>query len=1015
MVQPGGHVEASADGAKWRRHVAGLVRHRLTARLLDPAEYLVARVVAPAGCGKSRFLAHVALAYQGPVAWCGAPEPVPRTKEAFCEWLWEGLAPAIDVDELPRPGFDGIADALSGSGPSVLVVVDDVHLLEGVDAELALADLVQRQPPRMRLVMGSRVDLAVDLSRLRVSGQLVEIGADDLRFRTWEVEELFRDVYREPLIPEDAAALAQRTGGWAAYLQLFHLATHRKSQAERRRVLYNLAQRSRLVQEYLTRHVLAGLSADLQDFLIRTSVLRRPTGALCDELLGWTAGSREMLAELERRQLFTERIDDDSYRYHTVLLSYLEARLVETVGSAAASEEHRRAAVLLEREGLTEDAAAAFAKAEDWEGLARTLGHPDGAGEGMGGAWLEALPPTVVETDALLLSARARRALASGALAEAISTLRAAEAVAASSAVAERCRRERDRIATWVSPERAVGQEWLELLRSATQRQPREAQRTAAALGGAIGRFAEGAAAFVAGDMRSADRILRGVATRPDAATVLAVGARLMAAVAGPLCDRAPGEDDLEQLWDEVEDVGVPWLDRMVRVVVATANGGPADVLDSVSEACRREDDRWGEALVGLLGGWRMLRGPFGSGQGQMAVRWFERAVTVFESIGAGVLEATARGYLALSAHAVGDTDLATRAAHQTRTLASLLDVPGPGGVAALALWRLLGDERELTRAKEVLEPLGTWDWHQGLGSDSPHAVGDAHGFRPSTDEPTAAGPVAPGSNAAGPKREGARWDGSAVGSEATRAYHSSNGGLAAGAVRLRCLGGFSLVLGRYTLDESVAKPMERALLHLLAMRAGEPVHREALMEALWPDADRHAGRHRLQVAISSLRRLLSSSPDPATRLLARDGESYRLALPEGSDVDVWQLEASLRRAAGARSAGEPATEKDALAAALASYGGPLLPGDGPAEWVVDRRALLQNATADAAGRLANLHLDSGDYQAASEAARAGLAMDRYRDDLWKLVITAADRSGHHAEAGQARRAYAAVLEELGV
>ena len=150
-------------------------------------------------------------------------------------------------------------------------------------------------------------------------------------------------MYREPLIPEDVAALARRTAGWAAYLQLFHLATARKPTAEKRRVLASLANRSRLVQEYLTRHVLAELSPDLQDFLIRTSVLRRPTVALCDELLGWEQGSRELLAELERRQLFTDRLDDDSYRYHTVLLSYLEARLVETVGATAARDEHRRA------------------------------------------------------------------------------------------------------------------------------------------------------------------------------------------------------------------------------------------------------------------------------------------------------------------------------------------------------------------------------------------------------------------------------------------------------------------------------------------------------------------------------------------------------------------------------------------------------------------------------------------------------------------------------------------------
>ncbi len=58
-----------------------------------------------------------------------------------------------------------------------------------------------------------------------VSGELVELDSDALRFRSWEVEELFRVVYREPLSPEAAAALTRRTGGWAAGLMLFHLAT----------------------------------------------------------------------------------------------------------------------------------------------------------------------------------------------------------------------------------------------------------------------------------------------------------------------------------------------------------------------------------------------------------------------------------------------------------------------------------------------------------------------------------------------------------------------------------------------------------------------------------------------------------------------------------------------------------------------------------------------------------------------------------------------------------------------
>ena len=70
-----------------------------------------------------------------------------------------------------------------------------------------------------------------------VSGELVELDSEALRFRSWEVEELFRVVYGEPLSPEGAAALTRRTGGWAAGLMLFHLATSGKSTVERERAV----------------------------------------------------------------------------------------------------------------------------------------------------------------------------------------------------------------------------------------------------------------------------------------------------------------------------------------------------------------------------------------------------------------------------------------------------------------------------------------------------------------------------------------------------------------------------------------------------------------------------------------------------------------------------------------------------------------------------------------------------------------------------------------------------------
>ena len=109
--------------------------------------------------------------------------------------LWDGLTPALNVAGDPASGIQGMVQTLSVPGPTVLVVIDDLHLLEGSEAERAMAALIDNLPHRLRIVLASRVDLGFDVSRLRVSGELVEIGHDDLRFRTWEVEELFRDIY----------------------------------------------------------------------------------------------------------------------------------------------------------------------------------------------------------------------------------------------------------------------------------------------------------------------------------------------------------------------------------------------------------------------------------------------------------------------------------------------------------------------------------------------------------------------------------------------------------------------------------------------------------------------------------------------------------------------------------------------------------------------------------------------------------------------------------------------------
>jgi DNA-binding SARP family transcriptional activator len=994
------------SGKAWREQIrgggaSGLVRDRLTLLLCDVETYRVGLIVAPAGSGKSTLLAQMAAVHPGPVAWCEAADPIPRTESALAEWLWGAIGPALDASApAPAPAtVDELIRTVGRSGPPLLVVADDLHLIEGSPAEEALGHLVTRLPPTLRLLLASRVNLGFDLSRMRVSGDLIEITLDDLRFRTWEVEQLFGAVYREPLPPEDAAALTRRTGGWAAYLQLFHLATARKAPADRRRVLSSLDTRSHLVQEYLTHHVLAGLTDELADFLIRTSVLRRPTGPMSDELLGRT-GSSDLLAELERRQVLTDRVDAHTYRYHAVLLSYLDDRLVDMIGVDGARREHQRAARLLEREGFGEDAVTAYARAEDWEGLTRLLGKEHRHVTVLGGTWLEALPPATVAADPWMLMALARRALASGSLTEAARVLRDAAGVARSSTAVARCRRERAQVNAWLSKDLSAGTDWLGLLRAATQRDPAEARRRVAGLPGAGGRFAEGMSALLSGDVRGAGRLLRGVSAQADAGPALASGARLAVLIAEGICGRAPTPEALDRLRDEVDAVGIPWLDRLIRALLGGAGPRAADHLDVLVRACRDDDDRWGEAILALFAG------AAGMQAGHPAVLPFEQAAASFGDLGAGVLQTWAEAYRAIALVRAGQRDQAVRAAQQARTLAGLREVPGAAGIAALVLGAVQGDGHHAAWAAPVLEPLGLWESHRALVEvAAPGAIPWA--------APTAAG--ATGTEAlAAASAPAVSVPAPTVPASSEPAPDQPPADVPA-ATRLRCLGGFTLIIDGRPVDDSVAKPMERAALHVLAMRAGESVHREQLMEMLWPGADRDAGLHRLQVAVSALRRLLESNNGGRPRYLLRDGDAYRLVLPPEAEVDLWELRDSLSAAATARSSGDVDAEASALAAALSAYGGSLLPGDGPAEWVIGPRAAAQAAAAGAAGRLAELRLAAGDSAGAGDAARTGRWVDRFRDDLWKLSIRAAEQADHQAEAGQLRAAYQAVLAEMGI
>lgn len=998
---------------------SGLLRPRLAERLSDPDSFRVAYLVAPAGSGKSVLLGQIANSFRGLVAWCGSAPAHAAREEDVARWIADGIAAAglsggdQAVGAVLASSIEELRAIRAAGGETLLVAVDDAHLLGDGEPRQALCGLVESLPQNWRLIVASRERLGADVSQLEVGGDFVEYGPDDLRFRSWEVEDLFRKVYSEPLLPEEAATLTRRTAGWAAYLQLFYLATTRRPEAQRRELMGALTGRARLVSDYLGRQALDGLEPHLAEFLLATGVLRRPDPHSCSELLGCDADeARATLAELERRQIFTERVAGDAFRYHSVLVSYLDAKLVAAAGLEAARDQHRRAAEILEARGRYDDALEAYARCEDWESVRRLIrehryrgGAPDGLHANLGTLsdsvdemLVEAVPSSLLDSDPLMMMSVSSMLVRSGNLSRAESVLRRAETLAGSAELAAACRDMHRRVHVWLDSGEASESDPAGIARAATCRQPLRAARQATAIPGSAGRVLEGICYLVAGDLLSARRLLRSARSAPDLPPWVRVLAALAEHATQCCVGRAEADVDLlaqsHRLRDEVERLGILWFSRLAAAILgSTSEPAGAGRIDELLAACARDGDLWGAALISLV-----------AGIGGVARRDLDaparltEAAEKFSVLGANVLHAQSVAAACLALHGAGEVDLARSSASQLRTLADLYDVPAASAVSAALLAYQDGSAVRLEEAARRLSRLGLWDVVSEL-LEMGRVGGDALSV-PASGLPAAVPATpAPGDG-----------DGPADTAASDQARRASPPAL----VELRCLGGFAMSVGGREIDETKLKPMERAILHLLAMRAGKSIHREELIVALWPDTDIETAKHRLQVGLSSIRRMLDAT-GRGSQLVVREADSYRLDLPPGSEADLVAFEGQLIQARRARTSGDKAVETESLRRAVEIYAGPLLPEDGPADWVVDQRDRLQGEFTDACLRLAENLAERAEHDTAAVVARRGLEVDKYHDRLWRILIACLEASSRSMEARKAKADYDNTLRDLGI
>jgi LuxR family transcriptional regulator, maltose regulon positive regulatory protein len=363
-----------------------------TPRLIDRSELLAALdraaaskvtiISAPAGSGKTSLLR----------AWAGrtgqshglALVQVQRDQHD-AQQFWLALLDAVlratganSGAELPAttPDFnehamaDRVLSALADARGDVTLVVDDLHELHSPAALAQLTRLLTSLPANVHAILTTRHDVRLRLHRLRLAGELAEIRAADLRFSERETRELL-DAAGIALSAAGAALLHQRTEGWAAGLRLAALSLVGHPDPER--FVAEFSGSDRTVAEYLLAEMLDRQPPDVQDLLLRTSLLDRVNGELADLLTG-RPGAEQILLDLEDANAFVESLDPGRtwFRYHHLFADLLRLELRRTL-PAEIPALHRRAAGWFTQHGQVAEAIRHAQAAGDWTEAAALL------------------------------------------------------------------------------------------------------------------------------------------------------------------------------------------------------------------------------------------------------------------------------------------------------------------------------------------------------------------------------------------------------------------------------------------------------------------------------------------------------------------------------------------------------------------------------------------------------------------------------------------------------------------
>ena len=376
-------------------------------------------VSAPAGFGKTTLLTEWSVQCEPhmDVAWVSLDEGDNDPVRFWTYFVAALQTVRADIGEIAQtmaqsPRAPPIASVLTAllnqiagiPGPLVLVL-DDYHAINAQPIHDALAFLLDHMPTHMHLVIASRVDPPLPLARLRGRGQLSEIRQTDLRFTADEATVFLNQVMGLGLSIDSVVALAGRMEGWIAGLQM--TAISMRGRGDLAGFIEALAGATHYILDYLVEEVLQQQSTEIQSFLLRTSILDRLCGSLCDAVTG-QEGGKAILRTLEHANLFVVPLDEAQqwYRYHRLFADMLVKQMTEQKPDQL-SDLHRRAAQWYEQSGFVDNGVkhALVAGDADWAARMIEQAAEDVLLSGQSVTfqrWLRALPREILRARPLL-------------------------------------------------------------------------------------------------------------------------------------------------------------------------------------------------------------------------------------------------------------------------------------------------------------------------------------------------------------------------------------------------------------------------------------------------------------------------------------------------------------------------------------------------------------------------------------------------------------------------------------